>query len=112
MDEFPDVIHTFPQIQLPRWLSSEAHSLIKTLLERNVSKRLGGGKSSMFVVKGVQALKRHPFFKVGRLRRDFTTDRVLTSGVTVVGGLGEDGKTSCSTAKSAQRLRRSGHEQF
>ncbi|KAG2941066.1 hypothetical protein PC117_g10342 [Phytophthora cactorum] len=49
--------------QLPRWLSVEAHSLIKSLLERNVSKRLGGGKSSMFVVKGVQALKRHPFFK-------------------------------------------------
>ncbi|CAH0476319.1 unnamed protein product [Peronospora belbahrii] len=51
------------KLQLPRWLSSEAHSLIKSLLERNVSKRLGGGKSSMFVFKGVQALKRHPFFK-------------------------------------------------
>ncbi|CAI5738688.1 unnamed protein product [Hyaloperonospora brassicae] len=51
------------KLQLPRWLSGEAHSLIKSLLERNVSKRLGGGKSSMFVVRGVQALKRHPFFK-------------------------------------------------
>ncbi|CAI5732896.1 unnamed protein product [Peronospora destructor] len=51
------------KLQLPRWLSGEAHSLIKSLLERNVSKRLGGGKSSMFVLKGVQALKRHPFFK-------------------------------------------------
>ncbi|CAI5736182.1 unnamed protein product [Peronospora farinosa] len=51
------------KLQLPRWLSGEAHSLIKSLLERNVSKRLGGGKSSMFVFKGVQALKRHPFFK-------------------------------------------------
>ncbi|RLN45963.1 hypothetical protein BBJ28_00015338 [Nothophytophthora sp. Chile5] len=51
------------QLQLPGWLSGEAHSLIKCLLERNVSKRLGGGKSSMFVVRGVQALKRHPFFK-------------------------------------------------
>ncbi|KAE8914694.1 Serine/threonine-protein kinase [Phytophthora fragariae] len=49
--------------QLPRWLSGEAHSLIKSLLERNVSKRLGGGKSSMFVMKGVQAIKRHSFFK-------------------------------------------------
>ncbi|RLN69956.1 hypothetical protein BBP00_00000037 [Phytophthora kernoviae] len=51
------------KLQLPRWLTGEAHSLIKCLLERNVSKRLGGGKSSMFVVRGVQALKRHPFFK-------------------------------------------------
>ncbi|KAL7689543.1 putative rho-associated protein kinase [Plasmopara halstedii] len=51
------------KIQLPPWLSGEAHSLLKSLLERNVSKRLGGGKSSMFVVKGVHALKRHPFFK-------------------------------------------------
>lgn len=52
------------QLQLPKWLSSEAHSLIKSLLERNVSKRLGGGKSSMFVVRGIPALKAHAFFKV------------------------------------------------
>ncbi|GAB9464656.1 hypothetical protein Gpo141_00002084 [Globisporangium polare] len=51
------------KLQLPRWLSNDAHSLIKSLLERNVSKRLGGGKSSMFVVRGVSALKSHPFFK-------------------------------------------------
>ncbi|KAL4109083.1 hypothetical protein PRIC1_000788 [Phytophthora ramorum] len=51
------------KLHLPGWLSGEAHSLIKALLERNVGKRLGGGKSSMFVVKGVQALKRHSFFK-------------------------------------------------
>ncbi|TMW63141.1 hypothetical protein Poli38472_002082 [Pythium oligandrum] len=51
------------KLQLPKWLSPEAHSLLKSLLERNVSKRLGGGKSTMFVVRGVQALKNHPFFK-------------------------------------------------
>uniref|UniRef100_K3WJV3 non-specific serine/threonine protein kinase n=1 Tax=Globisporangium ultimum (strain ATCC 200006 / CBS 805.95 / DAOM BR144) TaxID=431595 RepID=K3WJV3_GLOUD len=51
------------KLQLPRWLSNDAHSLIKSLLERNVSKRLGGGKSSMFVVRGISALKSHPFFK-------------------------------------------------
>ncbi|TYZ65344.1 hypothetical protein PybrP1_012668 [[Pythium] brassicae (nom. inval.)] len=51
------------KLQLPKWLSSEAHSLIKSLLERNVSKRLGGGKSSMFVVRGISALKAHAFFK-------------------------------------------------
>jgi ribosomal protein S6 kinase beta len=53
-----------PQIVLPKWLSADAHSLLRSLLERNVSKRLGGGKSTMFVVRGVQALKSHPFFKV------------------------------------------------
>lgn len=52
------------QLQLPRWLSSDAHSLLKSLLERNVTKRLGAGKSSMFVIRGVQALKSHSFFKV------------------------------------------------
>ncbi|OQR91891.1 protein kinase [Achlya hypogyna] len=51
------------KLTLPRWLSQDAHSLLKSLLERNVDKRLGGGKSSMFVVRGVQALKAHPFFK-------------------------------------------------
>ncbi|EQC42387.1 AGC protein kinase [Saprolegnia diclina VS20] len=51
------------KLALPKWLSSDAHSLLKSLLERNVDKRLGAGKSSMFVVRGVQALKAHPFFK-------------------------------------------------
>jgi p70 ribosomal S6 kinase len=58
---------TMVQPQLPKWLSSEAHSLLKCLLERNVSKRLGGGKSTMFVVRGVRALKSHPFFRVSLL---------------------------------------------
>ncbi|KAF0698470.1 Aste57867_10893 [Aphanomyces stellatus] len=51
------------KLVLPKWLSSDAHSLLKSLLERNVDKRLGGGKSTMFVVRGVQALKTHPFFR-------------------------------------------------
>lgn len=37
--------------------------LLQGLLERNVDKRLGCGKSSMFEVRGVAALKAHPFFK-------------------------------------------------
>ncbi|KAJ0408385.1 hypothetical protein P43SY_003111 [Pythium insidiosum] len=36
------------KLQLPKWLSADAHSLLKALLERNVSKRLGCGKSTMF----------------------------------------------------------------
>nr|CCA23995.1 protein kinase putative [Albugo laibachii Nc14] len=48
---------------LPKWLRSETHSIIKQLLERNVDKRLGSGKSNMFQVKGVQAIKDHAFFR-------------------------------------------------
>ncbi|GLD93235.1 hypothetical protein PINS_up001827 [Pythium insidiosum] len=55
------------KLQLPKWLSADAHSLLKALLERNVSKRLGCGKSTMFTVRGVQAIKSHPFFKASFL---------------------------------------------
>jgi p70 ribosomal S6 kinase len=41
----------------------QAHSLLKGLLERNVQKRLGSTKSTMFEVGGVAALKAHRFFK-------------------------------------------------
>jgi p70 ribosomal S6 kinase len=51
------------QLSLPKWLGSETHSILKQLLERNVDKRLGSGKSTMFQVKGVQAIKKHPFFR-------------------------------------------------
>lgn len=64
---FTSTVVTMVQLQLPKWLSSEAHSLLKSLLERNVSKRLGGGKSTMFVVRGVRALKSHPFFRASLL---------------------------------------------
>ncbi len=52
------------KLSLPKWLQPETHSILKQLLERNVEKRLGSGKSSMFQVRGVAAIKRHPFFKV------------------------------------------------
>jgi p70 ribosomal S6 kinase len=51
------------KLSLPKWLSSDTHSILKQLLERNVDKRLGAGKSSMFKVKGVQAIKNHAFFR-------------------------------------------------
>ncbi|CAI5730668.1 unnamed protein product [Hyaloperonospora brassicae] len=51
------------KLSLPKWLGSETHSILKQLLERNVDKRLGSGKSTMFQVKGVQAIKKHVFFK-------------------------------------------------
>ncbi|RLN53177.1 hypothetical protein BBJ29_001714 [Phytophthora kernoviae] len=51
------------KLSLPKWLGSETHSILKQLLERNVDKRLGSGKSTMFQVKGVQAIKKHAFFK-------------------------------------------------
>ncbi|KAG7395548.1 hypothetical protein PHYBOEH_003637 [Phytophthora boehmeriae] len=50
-------------LTLPKWLGPETHSILKQLLERNVDKRLGSGKSTMFQVKGVQAIKKHAFFK-------------------------------------------------
>lgn len=84
------------QVQLPRWLSGEAHSLIKSLLERNVSKRLGGGKSSMFVVKGVQAIKRHAFFKVGGSDCTHFDENTNTACIFIdpESGLGENGDSS------------------
>jgi len=36
---------------------------MRGLLERNVQKRLGGQKSSMFEIGGVAALKQHKFFR-------------------------------------------------
>ncbi|KAI9912825.1 hypothetical protein PsorP6_005577 [Peronosclerospora sorghi] len=51
------------KLSLPQWLGPDTHSILKQLLERNVEKRLGSGKSSMFQVKGVQAIKKHAFFK-------------------------------------------------
>ena len=51
------------KVRLPPYLHSSTHSFIKQMLERNVEKRLGSGKSSMFKIRGVQAIKSHPFFK-------------------------------------------------
>ncbi|ETW07747.1 AGC protein kinase [Aphanomyces invadans] len=51
------------KLSLPKFLHADTHSILKQLLERNVDKRLGSGKSTMFKVKGVAAIKQHPFFK-------------------------------------------------
>jgi len=45
------------RLKMPSYLSKEAHSILKGLMERNTKKRLGTGKN------GAQDVKRHPFFK-------------------------------------------------
>ncbi|KAF7825405.1 serine/threonine-protein kinase AtPK2/AtPK19-like [Senna tora] len=45
------------KIKLPAFLSSEAHSLLKGLLQKDASKRLGSG------TKGIQEIKDHRWFK-------------------------------------------------
>lgn len=50
------------KLHLPSYLTSEAHSLFKGLLERDVNKRLGSAKSTRFKVGGIVPLKEHPFF--------------------------------------------------
>lgn len=47
------------KVKYPKFLSSEAQNLLKGLLTRDVAKRLGSGP------QGSEAVKRHPFFKVG-----------------------------------------------
>ncbi|OVA13704.1 Protein kinase domain [Macleaya cordata] len=46
------------KIKLPGFLSSEAHSLLKGLLQKEVSKRLGSGPG------GSEEIKRHKWFKL------------------------------------------------
>ncbi|KDO33815.1 AGC protein kinase [Saprolegnia parasitica CBS 223.65] len=70
------------KLKLPKWLSPDTHSILKQLLERNVEKRLGSGKSTMFQVRGVAAIKKHPFFKDidwGLLERKRMTPPVVPS---------------------------------
>ena len=50
------------KLKLPTHASSTAHSLLKGLLEKDMTKRLGAMKSTMFAVGGVAALKKHEFF--------------------------------------------------
>ncbi len=50
------------KISLPTWASAPCHQIMRGLLERNVNKRLGATKSTMFEVGGVKVLKNHPFF--------------------------------------------------
>jgi len=51
------------KVTFPRYLSPAAVSLLKGLLERNVDKRLGCGRSTRFETRGVAALKNHAFFR-------------------------------------------------
>lgn len=53
---------TNTQLSIPAYLSGEASSLLRGLLERNVERRLGSGKSTMFETKGSAAIRQHPFF--------------------------------------------------
>ena len=46
----------------PSYLTAHAHSLLKGMLEKDINKRLGASKTTMFSIGGVAALKRHPFF--------------------------------------------------
>jgi p70 ribosomal S6 kinase len=48
---------TVAKLKLPAYLTSEAHSLIKSLLQRDPTKRLGYGPS------GFDQVKKHPFFR-------------------------------------------------
>ena len=43
--------------------SAVAHLLLKGLLEKDVNKRLGAAKGTMFSIGGVTALKQHAFFE-------------------------------------------------
>ncbi|RQM28021.1 hypothetical protein B5M09_000330 [Aphanomyces astaci] len=79
------------KLSLPKFLHADTHSILKQLLERNVDKRLGAGKSTMFKVKGVAAIKQHPFFS--RIDWGLLAQRKITPPVTPLlatntGGLG------------------------
>jgi p70 ribosomal S6 kinase len=50
------------KLACPSYLTAPAHSLLKGMLEKDINKRLGAAKSTMFSIGGVAALKRHAFF--------------------------------------------------
>ena len=50
------------RIRMPEGSSAPACKLLKGLLNRDVNKRLGAAKGTMFEVGGVGALKQQPFF--------------------------------------------------
>eukprot|EP00752_Nemacystus_decipiens_P016534 g14778.t1 len=51
------------RVSLPKWLSPTAHQVLRGFLERNVSRRLGAKKTTMFDIGGATAVKHHPFFE-------------------------------------------------
>ena len=50
------------RVKLPSYLTRTCHGILRGLLERNVQRRLGCFKSTMFKKGGVDAIKMHPFF--------------------------------------------------
>lgn len=56
--------HVRKQVKFPQFLSGDCCKLLKGLLERNVERRLGSGKSTMYQTRGISAIKKHPWFKV------------------------------------------------
>lgn len=51
------------RVKFPTFLTGPTVSMMKGLLNRNVEKRLGATKSTMFEVGGTTALKDHKFFE-------------------------------------------------
>mmetsp|Transcript_21890 Transcript_21890/g.67371 ORF Transcript_21890/g.67371 Transcript_21890/m.67371 type:complete len:324 (-) Transcript_21890:87-1058(-) len=51
------------KVKFPTFLDSSTVSVLRGLLERQVPKRLGASKATMFQVGGFDALKAHAFFK-------------------------------------------------
>lgn len=50
------------KVSCPPYLTAAAHNVLKSLLEKDPSRRLGCTKGNMFSVGGVSALKNHDFF--------------------------------------------------
>ena len=78
------------KVKYPQHISGPAVQLLKRLLERNVSKRLGAAKTTMFEVGGIAALKDHAFFTCERAFswkkiEEKTTPPPLHVGVAEVG---------------------------
>ena len=48
--------------KFPSYLTASCIKLLRGLLDRNVERRLGAAKSSMFEVRGVSEVKKSPFF--------------------------------------------------
>ncbi|GAX23102.1 hypothetical protein FisN_25Lh061 [Fistulifera solaris] len=63
------------KVKMPSGSTAEACRLLKGLLNRNVQKRLGAAKSTMFEVGGVAALKNEPFFK--HLNWEYLTNKQI-----------------------------------
>lgn len=61
------IMHNKPRI--PSFLSPDLQSLLRGLLQKNVTKRLGAEPSTFTQIGGVAKLKQHKWFKVGNERK-------------------------------------------